>query len=820
MNTLYSQTSSLQQQAETELERGHYKEAIDLFSKLWQQSDDEHWLQKLADCYLQRAISFAQRGMSEQALALWDQYIQYAQPPYQGYQHYICWLIDIQNPKRLKTALKQLTVTELDQQYPDLSCLLGLLTVSQHPEIESYLPEQSIFIADLQLAKSAIKALHLRQTDELNRLIKQVPYRSAFKDLRMLLKGIQEMPESLSRACSSWGKIKPVSAYFTIAQLLSCSNKSGLVLSQALSPFNINQRQFITDLIGLNNEQFNLLEDLLLYDPPLTAQQQFELALKYKNLLDIDTAALFCKKLLIHFPKGIQQYNQHFTPLSSFEQHRLTALAFEQVQNISTAEKHWRLCIEQLNNQATADSPLQCALILRHLADLQETAENQNQLLIESLIFDQQDQASHLHILNYFKHLVTDLYMTWLQTALSRFPDDLEILTLSLQATRDQQLFQQQNVYAEKILNIDPLNSFAKHCLVNYHLMQARTAIHNHSYQQAKTSLKRAESLKFNQQKLFQFTLLQGLICFAEGQEKQGIQAIKEVFRKLSFSPLNQRFIIAIEALLTSLPVDTLLSTTEKHIPPQELQRFCQLLNYYSDESGDCNLIAQALNYVYDELEETLSQTLYPEETYLLLAQTLDKIHAFDLLQSCARSALEKYPTNTLWQYYLIYTENHGNAGHCSAQQIAQLNSIRLQALNSKQDRSLLLIDDFLAQYNLTHNDQDMSLIENILGLHQQTDDENSTQTTDPITRLYQQLSEQQQNQLDTEVDELIATTTLEQLAENLVTEHDSAEILAKMMHNPDLYHLLITLLAMDKLQLNNDVSINEIFAYFNLDLK
>ncbi len=56
-----------------------YKEAIAIYKQLLQHSQNPLWQQALAECYRQRADSFALKGMYKEALVLWENYRQFAQ---------------------------------------------------------------------------------------------------------------------------------------------------------------------------------------------------------------------------------------------------------------------------------------------------------------------------------------------------------------------------------------------------------------------------------------------------------------------------------------------------------------------------------------------------------------------------------------------------------------------------------------------------------------------------------------------------------------------------------------------------------------------
>jgi tetratricopeptide (TPR) repeat protein len=58
-------------QAQALQKSGKYKEAIKLYKKLLQTSDADLCREPLANCYVQRAIGFAAKGMHKEAQVLW-----------------------------------------------------------------------------------------------------------------------------------------------------------------------------------------------------------------------------------------------------------------------------------------------------------------------------------------------------------------------------------------------------------------------------------------------------------------------------------------------------------------------------------------------------------------------------------------------------------------------------------------------------------------------------------------------------------------------------------------------------------------------------
>lgn len=274
MNDQQTDLNSLEQRVLVALNAEHYKEAIELYKQLWENSDDEKWQRQLTHCYLQRALSFGQRGMLREAFVHWDNYIQYAEPPYQAYDHYISWQIQSQNSKNIQSALQQLIAEQIDTQYSELSSLLGCLILSGHDELQCYLPDDSIFMTQLTLAQTALQDCLENDQSLLIETLKQLPYRSVFKDFRLLLDATQNPPQSIEQALI---KVSDSSPYFQALNLLYISTLEGAILVRQLGLCNYTQGKTVANIKGFNQQQQQLIEALIQYPEGLIDKVKFNL---------------------------------------------------------------------------------------------------------------------------------------------------------------------------------------------------------------------------------------------------------------------------------------------------------------------------------------------------------------------------------------------------------------------------------------------------------------------------------------------------------------------------------------------------------------
>ena len=176
--------SVLESQALSKLNAGQYKEAIDLYKSLLKRANNADWRKALAQCYLQRALAFAAKGMVKEALVLWENYAQNAEPPHQARDHYISWLLQTNDMAKVKTCLGQLSAQQLDEHYPDLASLLGLLIITGKVSCQDLLPQDSVFMMHLGFVQEALTAYRNNKLEDIEPTLKKLPFRSAFRDFR------------------------------------------------------------------------------------------------------------------------------------------------------------------------------------------------------------------------------------------------------------------------------------------------------------------------------------------------------------------------------------------------------------------------------------------------------------------------------------------------------------------------------------------------------------------------------------------------------------------------------------------------------------
>lgn len=810
---------NLEQQALSQLNSRHFKEATELYKKLWQQEgvNDSKWQQQIAHCYLQRALSFAKRGMVKEALILWDNYIQFAESPYEAYDQYICWVIQVKNQNNLESALESLSAEQLDEQYPELAVLLGLLVFTEYPELQHKLPQDSSFIAHLKIIQTALRAYHDNITEELNDVLRKIPFRSAFRDFRSLLNAVKTSPISMQ----GLDKVPAKSAYSSVANLLFSSGLNGATLVRELTKFSLEQRRLIIQIKGFNKKQEKFIEYLVKNNDRLSDKVKFNSIIQFKSLCDPGLAQCFCQAMLATYPTGQRDFKKHFAEVNKFEKYRIKALSSERDGDRYDTEHYWRLCIDELDVEDTGNN-LKIALILRHIAKRELDPEERTQLLIESLDYDE-DITSYLEVLKGLSQYDEDIkdYKLWLKKTIEKFPQNIEVLTQAINVAVQNKTYKKASQYASKILKIDPLNTFAKDILFSSHLAHARRLIKTKKYHLVEQEIKYAENLKLGKNYISQIQLIRGFFCFVDQDKKKGVELIAKTLNDSKIDPVNIHFQVAMETLLTGLPVTTILKVLPSIkgyvLSEQEMLVIVQQLKYYGKDIENQALLHKAIEKIKPALKTALSKQNYNEELLLTLCQTLDKINAFEMLRYCSKLAVDKWEI-PIWLYYKLYSEKNGRAEKCSYRDLMHLEHIREQASNDKDNRALVLIDAFINLYHQMHPEQNMGFLEGLLGFENEYEDEIFDS---PLEVLFSHLPERVLDKLTEEADEITRKVSPERLLKQLIKKLGSSQhILMAMMQDPDLFTALVLSKAADNLNLDIELSIDEILEAFNVNQK
>jgi hypothetical protein len=751
--------------------------------------------------------------MAKEALVLWENYAQNTKPPYQGIDACIAWMLQSNNINKAKIHLSKLSAQQLDECYPELACLLGLLIITGKSELQAMLPSDSAFLTHAVLAQTALAAHRNNDRDGVERALQQLPFRSAFRDLRTLLKASLLFSESLEQARALLAKIPATSPYRSAANLLSVATDDGATLVNKVLSVEQTQLRLISAAKQLNNKQSELLDNLHKHKNHLSDKLKLNLAMQYQALFNNNIVYNYgLVTVLTSYTAGERDFIKHFGNIDNFERNRLLALSCENTQRGYEATYYWVQCIELLQNKE-ADNNYKIALIMRHIADREDEPERKVAYLIESLKYDEDDLESYLQILRYYENekKSVDNFKQWLAKSIEKFPKNIEVLNLAINNSVRNKAFKKATQYALALLKIDPINTTAKQVLFSSHLAHARKLIKTKKFHLVEKELQQAESIALSKRHQILAAVMRGFYSLVTENKEQGLLQIASAVEKLNDGLFNSHFFVAMETLLLNLPITTALkklpTPTENYVLSEhELRQLIQLiLGYYDDDNNNRVLLQKALDKFKVIIKKSIKQQASNETLLLTLCECFYRIELFDWLTFCVKQANRGHK-QMIWLYYQIVAKVKGNASKCSNRDIFLLENGLSLAYQQNDERTAMLISTFVKKYYDT-----VTPFNNFFGV-----DEEETGTD----WLFAHLPESIFQKLENKVIDIVNKNRPEKMLKILVEQYmpnDVMRMIYTVQNNPDLLFTLLLLKAAEELSIDIGVTPNDVINSFGL---
>jgi tetratricopeptide (TPR) repeat protein len=721
------------------------------------------------------------------------------------------WALPINDTVKIKNYLARLTAQQLDEQFPDLAGLLGLLIITGKISYQEMLPKDCIFIRHLSFAQEALSAYRNNRLEDIEPALKKLPFRSAFRDFRTVMKAALLMPESIEQAQALLAGIPADSPYHRAAALLLALMHSGSQLAIDLFRLSPPQIRLVEAVKNFNQKQIELLEALIKQKSHLSDKVKFDLALQYRELFG-DHAKNYCLAALSTYPDGQRDFIRHFGPMDDFEAWRLKALSCERNGNFHDAEYYWQQGISVLKTRGV-EGASRIALIMRHIAAHQEAPEERMSWLIDSLEHDPDDRETFIKILQYLEQhgQETDTYKEWLNKSIRQFPDDIELLGLAIKAAERDQAYTKAAQYARALLKVDPVNTFAKKVLLSSHLAHAGTLIKSRKFDLAEEEIRQAEQITIGKSSRTQAQLMRGFLAFVAEDEKRGAGLIADAVQKRVNGLVCAHFFAAMEALLLDCQIVPVLQAlpqpeTDYYLSEQEITQLIGLIHQYADDnSATPALLHEALVKVQAIINHSIRQQDYSEELLLSLCQCLGRIRHFELLDACLKTAQPSW-IKPIWNYYRVYAEVKGDAGKCS-----EINFLRLQISleNARQEidqRAVARIGKFLDQYHEAHNMIESSSADDI-----------EAGCDNPLHRLFGHLPDDLYDQLEAKLIEISENNPQDRTLKMLAVDYLANDVarMESLCKDPDALFAFLLLKASDELGFNIDVNAADVIECF-----
>lgn len=515
----------LEQHAAAALAGRRWREAIEDYKQLLKQEARPQWREALAAAYLGRCGELAGKGMVKEAAALWENMAAVCADR-RGYGHYLGWLARARNWERVGSAYR-----DAPPDYWETPAGRNLLTalaahlVAGNPALEQVLPQESALRRQLPAAQAAVDAYCRGDDDALAATLRELPFRSPYRDLRTLLQGASaQEPQA---AAAQLRKVPASSAFAPLAELLGLPLLRPEQLTARLTALRGEERALAMGLLGLETAQRRLLGDLLAlkdHGAP-SAKEFYSFLMNHVTELGAASVQRMARALLPHYPSGLRAYEKRFGRVPSYERHRVAALRAELEHDDEQIVAEWRLCIKELLASGDKQERLMAALTMRRYVHRQTDGgtppHHSIPDLAHALELDPDDRAAWLELAE-LSHRAGDKtrHGQVLEQALKRFPDDAEVLMTAANAAARRRAYKKATDYARRLLALDPINRAARQVLLDSALAHAAKQVAGGKAHLAHKTLAAATADARDDNQRGQLEMADGLVALPSGDGK------------------------------------------------------------------------------------------------------------------------------------------------------------------------------------------------------------------------------------------------------------------------------------------------------------
>ncbi len=546
--------SQLRQRLERALDRRKYQEALRLGKELVKREETPEHLDLLSRAYQGRIRGLAGQGLFKEANGLL------------GTMGERCGRGLEYERLRLVVAVRAASWHDAVSAYADclpdltgeerlkLEALFGAALLAGNQVPVDLFPEESLVATHLPLAEAALDAFCGGHADEARTALKKIPFRSPYRDFRLLLNGCLLLAENPLEADRFFLKIPADSPYASAAACCRCRTYGAREVLKCFQEGTAGEQRLLARVFHLQAAETRFLSALP--EAARDGYRFYQLVSKDGRCLSGTVRQRVLKRLLPHCSAKIvdllQKYHRSMEPA---EMQRLAALAAELDGAWEAAVEFWGEYLEIL----APEDPLyglKSALVLRHTAELLQTegelffGPERLEVLEESLRHDPEDADTWLEVIRLASR-VDSLKRAYrlANEALEVLPEDPRILLAVMEAAVNRRAFKKAAALAGRVLAIDPINSRAKNLLLVSHLGHGRKLTRQGKFELARREFEAADmdvrSLRYRGRGL----ICLGMLCLLEGLETEGHRWV-ERGRAFNGSPLFSGLLALLEAHL------------------------------------------------------------------------------------------------------------------------------------------------------------------------------------------------------------------------------------------------------------------------------
>lgn len=646
--------------ASAALVAARYKDAVELFKDLLKRERRPAWLVGLAAAYAGRAEQLAAKDMVKEALALWRTRAEACQVPLLD-GPYVGWLMktgQIEHALRLLPFVDKLPAAQREQATAQLA---GAVLVAPDHLLAGLSPESLGHRAAARAAIAACAQSGARgDPAALEAALQGISFRSPYRELRPLLKGLSLLATDPTAAAASLARVPVPGPCRVLLQALRVCLMPGTEWLAGLRALDDAGRTLVLDLKGCPLPQRALVLELMARSGTVAPApaELFDLLQRHRRVLPDGAARPLALRLLPHAPQRLDAFRAGFGPLDAADQARVLALAAELKLQLEDAEDHWLRLVKLLRQSPAGQR--RAALVLRRLADEHAHHSPDGSLCVHalnwlrlSLELDPTDRDTHLRLLRDARR-AGELKQAriWLDGASQQFPGDALVLQEGVEIALAAGAYKKAADLAKQVLQADPINPRVRTLVGQSHLAHARKLIGAHKLQPARRELDEAAHWLRSAADRGQLTLLRGL---AAEPAEAGDSLLRQAVADLG-GPLVGAFHLLLEAKRVN---------AKSGFAPQDLLRRAAVDAHRTPDAAEVLALAQALHATPQReaavtvalgvLNGTLTRAAahlrLSETDHTLLCEAFHRHGQLELTRRIAEAALGRWPGRPVFVY-------------------------------------------------------------------------------------------------------------------------------------------------------------------------
>lgn len=686
------------------LQQEKYQDAILCFKQLLKQQESPEILQALEQAYLGRIRSLAAKSMTKEATVLLEIVVE-------RWPH-----ADVLS-LRLSLLLQAGRFGEAVQLYgrcgkqmasdvrQRLDALFGaLLLVGVGGLQPKDFPEDSPVARYYPAALSAMEAVFASEEEKGQESLKQISFRSPYRDLRTLLTGLLHFHSDKDLGCGILRKIDKDSPYFRVAARGLAVADTPEIFLQKLAVTPKHEQQQFCGQYGVNPAQLPVFEALSRSDGrPLGL---YKIVSRHENC--------FPKRLRITLLRNILPFckDQALTVLSrspdftSIEKHRIFALAAEKGGATSFAVEFWD---DYLGNTDRSDTLRykEIAMVMRYQAKLKKQDEyayspaHVLEKLLKSLEYDPGHAATWLDAAEYAKrHVSASRSYAIINDAVAKLPENVPILVAAMQACGARNAHKKASSLAKRILEIDPINTSVLDFLVESRLEHGRKLASQKKWLLAEKELQSADTRVKALRYRGRHRICLGMVLLLQGKE-EGLEYIA-AGKEENGSPFFGHVLTSLESRLYKLPkgrhqeFDRQLRQVEDSAPTIDRGEFLRLINWLLSFDGEQWLM---LKEVCQCLTNTFAKAAilpWSRDEGLLVCKALEKADQIAALTKTSETLQKKYPEDLEFRVWSLLADTRKNKKRPSMKAVDKLEDLLYQLERKNRLDFVEYIEDIL----------------------------------------------------------------------------------------------------------------------------